>query len=185
MRVLDLGGEAHTWIAQSVRPAQVVLLNLPAKTSTYERESGPEWLSVLDGDACSPPRELLDERFDLVYSNSVIEHVGGVHRRAALAQSVHEFGTHHWVQTPYRYFPVEPHWLFPGFQFLPVAVRFWLTARWPVGHSAGRRDRPHLWMRDVLEVELLSRAELRFHFPDSEILSERVLGMTKSLIATA
>ena len=27
------------------------------------------------------------------------------------------------VQTPYRYFPVEPHWLFPGLQFLPMGLR--------------------------------------------------------------
>ena len=28
------------------------------------------------------------------------------------------------MQTPYRYFPIEPHWLFPGMQFLPLPVRW-------------------------------------------------------------
>ena len=32
------------------------------------------------------------------------------------------------VQIPYRYFPIEPHWLFPGLQFLPQRAR--------IGHPA-------------------------------------------------
>jgi hypothetical protein len=38
-------------------------------------------------------------------------------------------------------------------------------------------------LRAVLEIELLSRTEMRAYFPGSQILSERVAGLTKSLIA--
>ena len=87
------------------------------------------------------------------------------------------------MQTPYRYFPVEPHWMFPGFQFLPVAARAAITRTWRLGpRRAPRRPREAALSR-VLEVELLSRSELEFYFPDSEILSERILGLTKSLVA--
>ena len=86
-----------------------------------------------------------------------------------------------WIQTPYRYFPIEPHWLFPGFQFLPVAARARVAARWPVNPypsadvAAG--------VGDALDVELLSTTELRHLFPEATILRERFSGLTKSLIA--
>jgi hypothetical protein len=79
---------------------------------------------------------LSTERFDLIYSNSVIEHVGGHWRRERYAETVHHFADHHWIQTPYRYFPVEPHWLFPFFQHLPISVKATITARWPMGSYA-------------------------------------------------
>lgn len=53
--------------------------------------------------------------------NSPLEHVGGGHeRRLRFAESVHALADRHRVQTPYRYFPIKPHWLAPGMQFLPV-----------------------------------------------------------------
>lgn len=62
--------------------------------------------------------------FDLVYSNSVIEHVGGHARSCDFAGMVKTLARRHWgVQTPYRYFSIEPHWLFPGLQFLPQSAR--------------------------------------------------------------
>jgi hypothetical protein len=35
----------------------------------------------------------------------------------------------------------------------------------------------------VLEIELLGTTEMQQYFPDSEILPERLLGLTKSLVA--
>jgi hypothetical protein len=187
MGVVDLGGEAQTWIEAQVRPREVVLLNIPwMARSQQERldEQGLGWIRAVGGDACDPPAELTEQRCDLVFSNSVIEHVGGHQRRAAFADAVHRLAPHHWVQTPNRYFPIEPHWLFPGFQFLPARGRAEVQRRWPVGHFAALRgkqdDRDR--MRDVLEVELVSKSELRWYFPDSEILAERVGPMTKSWI---
>jgi hypothetical protein len=126
MKVVDLGGVERHWTHAPVRPKEVVLVNLP-------RESNASSMEVVVGDACEPPAELYDRRFDLVYSNSVIEHVGGHARQAAFAKAVRALGDHHWVQTPYRYFPIEPHWLFPGFQFLPVRARVLITPIWPLG----------------------------------------------------
>jgi hypothetical protein len=188
MRVLDLGGEVHTWLGRTTRPAEIVLLNLPWKAQEQDRDLAgrpeAEWMSAVGGDACDPPSELVDERFDLVYSNSVIEHVGGHQRREAFASSVHALAEHHWIQTPNRYFPVEPHWLFPGFQWLPASGRVGASHRWPIGHYSRRRHLPERdRVGDVLAVELVSAVELSFYFPTSEILRERALGLTKSLIA--
>jgi hypothetical protein len=174
--VLDLGGTPAAWQRCPVRPAQVVVVNL----EPVDRPS-PRWIVPVRGDACQLPESLRGERFDLVYSNSVLEHVGGHARRQAFADSVHAASTRHWVQTPYRYFPVEPHWLFPGFQFMPPAGQAALSRWWPLGHirSADRRSAVH----DVLGVELLTRTQLACYFPHAEIWPERLAGLVKSLVA--
>ena len=176
MRVLDLGGVPRQWTDRPVRPAQVVSVNLE------EHPPVPEpWIRAVRGDACDLPPELRAERFDLVYSNSVLEHVGGHARRLAFARTVHAAADRHWIQTPYRYFPVEPHWLFPGFQFLPLRVRVALSHRWPIGHV--RSPDRFSSLADVAWVELVGRTEMAGYFPDSDIWSERFGGLTKSLVA--
>jgi hypothetical protein len=176
MRVLDLGGVPAQWTRRPIRPAQVVTVNLESHPPVEE-----PWIVAVRGDACDLPAPVRSERFDLVYSNSVLEHVGGHARRVAFAESVHAAADHHWVQTPYRYFPVEPHWLFPGFQFLPVRARVALSERWPLGHirSADRSTA----LTDVAWVELIGLTEMRSYFPDSEIWREGFGGLTKSLVA--
>jgi len=187
MRVLDLGGEAHTWTALEAGPREVTLLNIPwrAEEQAQELAGRPEaaWLTPVGGDACDPPAELRDDHFDLVYSNSVIEHVGGHQRRRAFSYYAQALGDHHWIQTPNRYFPVEPHWVCPGMQYLPPRARAAVTTVWPIGNYTRRRESLTQRMGDVLAVELLSASELRFYFPQSKIVRERVAGLAKSLIA--
>jgi hypothetical protein len=141
----------------------------------------PEWISAEQGDACALPEHLRANEYDLVFSNSVIEHVGGHERRLRFAEAVHDLAPRHWVQTPYRYFPVEPHFLFPGFQFLPVAARSGIVRRWPLVHTPPE-DRATA-LRVAMWVELLSKTELAYYFPHSEIRPERIAGLPKSLIA--
>jgi len=117
MRVLDLGGRPTVWATAPVKPKQVVTVN-------YEAHESPEaWITAIEGDACDLPRTIREDHFDLVYSNSVIEHVGGHERCLKFSESVHSLADSHWVQTPWRYFPIEPHWICPGLQFLPVPLR--------------------------------------------------------------
>ena len=180
MRILDLGGRVETWHRAPFKPRHVTVLNL------FEAgESDADWIVLVTGDACKATDALaeanVDTSFDLVFSNSLIEHVGGHARRSELAQQVRQLAPRHWVQTPYRYFPVEPHWLFPGMQFMPAAARVKIATHWPLVHT--RPANVDEARRDVLWTELVSVTEMREYFPESSILRERVLGITKSLIA--
>jgi hypothetical protein len=176
MSVLDLGGTASYWSSAPVRPGSLTLLNL--------FEQPPPWsegATVVVGDACDPPSALLEERFDLVVSNSVIGSVGGHAMRSRFAEAVRSLGDHHWVQTPNRYFPIDPVFLFPGFAMLPFRARVAVSRHWPLGNR--QAENPEAALEHVLTIEYLTEFELRHYFPGSQIWHERLLGMTKSLVA--
>lgn len=177
MSVIDLGGRVQMWQRAPVRPKHIHVIN------TQPEWGGdiPEWAEFDLGDACSLPAHLASRRYDLVFSNSLIEHVGGHERRERFADTVHQLSSAYWVQTPYRYFPVEPHWMAPGAQFLPVAVRAQVVRRWPLSYRRGQPLEKAL--RTALSIELLDRTQLRYYFPDSLIRTETVFGLPKSLIA--
>lgn len=175
--VLDLGGTVEFWRRALVRPTAVDVVNLVAD----EDEQDGDWLRVVRGDACALPASLDGRRYDVVFSNSVIEHVGGHDRRIAFAATVRERADRHWIQTPYRYFPVEPHYVFPVAQFLPSRARALVARKWPLAHAPDRDERSAV--EDALSIELLDVTQMRFYFPDSEIVHERFLGLSKSLIA--
>jgi hypothetical protein len=121
------------------------------------------------------------QRFDVVLSNSLIEHLGGHRQRARFAAVVRKMAPRYVVQTPYRYFPIEPHWVFPGMQFLPIAARNWLAPRWPLGHTHGWPGEDA--REEVMSIELLSVAQMREYFPDARIVWERFMGVPKSMTA--
>lgn len=176
MSVIDLGGRVDTWERAPVRPKHVHVVNLEPLPGEL-----PEWAELDYGDACALPPQITKRRYDLVFSNSVIEHVGGHERRVRFAESIHALADAHWVQTPYRYFPIEPHWVAPGMQFLPVALRSRMAYKWPLAHTPAASLAEA--RQAVLWTELIDKTQMRHYFPQSTIRSERILGLTKSLIA--
>ncbi|WP_406475369.1 class I SAM-dependent methyltransferase [Streptomyces sp. NBC_01615] len=173
MNVLDLGGSVAFWQAAPLRPARVTLVNL----DPCALEEEVPWIRAVVGDACEP----VYGTYDLVISNSLLEHLGGHQQRLRFAEAVRAAAPRHWVQTPYRYFPVEPHWNFPGMQWLPFSARACVARHWSLGHvKPGGYEKS---VRDVAEIELLSYKEMRLYFPESEIWTERFMGVPKSLVA--
>ncbi len=173
MRILDLGGTPVFWRRAPVRPASVTVINMA------EPDESLPWVTAIDGDACDARRLVGDAEFDLVFSNSLIEHLGGHAIRLAFADVVRTMAPHYIVQTPYRYFPIEPHWLFPGMQFLPVSARAWLAPKWSLGMTHGwPADQAR---REVLYTELLTMTEMRDYFPDARFEWERFVGLPKSM----
>jgi hypothetical protein len=180
MTVVDLGGTVDWWLRSPLRPAHVTVVNLTEPGTTDQA-----WLSPVLGDACAAQEALAkagaNQHYDLVFSNSLIEHVGGHAMRVRLAEQVHDLAPHHWVQTPYRYFPLEPHWLFPLMQFLPISAKAAVARTWPLVHT--RPGSSAAASSSVQWTELISITEMRGYFPHSTIVKERLLGMTKSITA--
>jgi hypothetical protein len=178
LKILDIGGEQVFWeLMDFCAPSQcdVVLVNL------YETEVTLPNFSAFIGDATHLDM-LADGTFDVVFSNSVIEHVGSYERQRRMAQEVQRLGRAYFIQTPNRYFPIEPHFVFPGFQFLPLRLQVALTRRFRLGwydkmpDDAAARDL-------ILSHRLLTRAEMRTLFPNGHLYEEKFLGLTKSFTA--
>jgi len=177
-RVLDIGGTPDNWQLLAA-PPRLVLLNTPRAAA--DLAGAPAWVA---GDGRALP--FRDAAFDVVFSNSVIEHVGDADSQRRFAREVARVGRAYWVETPNRWFPVEQHLLTPFIHWLPrswqraLVPRFnWWRVLVPV--SADRRD---FYIDHYLrDVRLLGPGELRALFPDARILRERVLGVAKSLVA--
>jgi chorismate-pyruvate lyase len=95
---------------------------------------------------------------------------------------VQRVGRHHFVQTPNRYFMIEPHFLLPWFQFLPRTLQRLILTRTSLSRRF-RRISEHEATVLIDEIRLLTKREFRSLFPQSQIYAERLLGMTKSYTA--
>ncbi len=177
-RLLDVGGYPWCWPAGST-PCAVTLLNraFPADAAAQARAAG---MDVLIGDGCALP--FADAHFDVLFSNSVIEHVGTWERQQAFAREARRVGRRLWVQTPAREFFVEPHLIAPFIHWLPRTWQRRLIRNFTV---RGWLERPGPREVDAFldEVRLLTFSEMQTLFPDCTILRERFLGFTKSYVA--
>ena len=135
-----------------------------------------ERFTSVKGDATKLP--FAEHSFDIVFSNSVIEHVGTWKEQQAFALEVRRVGQKLWIQTPARSFPIETHLVAPFVQYLPKAIQHRI-ARWTPRGSL----QPEVVHQIVDEVRLLTHSEMKQLFPDCVILKERLLGLTKSYIA--
>lgn len=167
-RVIDLGGTPAFWRRMPKVQVQVTLVNLPdAKLNDL-----PECCTAMVGDA-TDLSQFPDNAFDIVFSNSVIEHVGDWSAQQRMAAEVRRLAPRYFIQTPNYYFPIEPHYHAIGVQWLPDSLkRQWLRA------NGKRYDDAALH-----RIRLLTEKEMRRLFPDARIWHERVAGLTKSFIA--
>jgi hypothetical protein len=171
MRILDLGGQPMIWDSIDDK-LNLTIVNLPG----IANQSVPSHHAIryLEADACDL-RNLDEGPFDVVFSNSVIEHVGAADRRQAFAAEARRLGKSYWVQTPSSWFPIEAHCGMPFWWLYPAPVRQFFLKRW-------RKNLPN-WTRMVEETTVLSKAELQQLFPEAAILTERSLGIAKSYVA--
>ena len=176
-RILDVGGTPGNWSLLAVRP-QVTILNLPR---AIEARGSLTWIFA---DGCQLP--FRDKSFDVVFSNSVIEHLGDPSRHEQYAREIARVGVRYFVQTPNRWFPVEPHLLTPLIHFLP---RRWQKATiekftiWEWIAKPRPAERTFYLEHYLRDIQLLDGRAMRRLFPDAQLIRERFLGLTKSLIA--
>jgi hypothetical protein len=95
---------------------------------------------------------------------------------------VQRVGQRFFIQTPNYYFPIEPHFLFPGFQFLPLGVKIKLIQNFDLGWRAKTPD-PAKAKAQAESVQLLSQRKFMALFPGAQLYKEKFFGLTKSFTA--
>ena len=178
-RILDIGGTAGYWEAFGAGlpwdRVSVTLTNLSAQ------ETRASSIRSVVADARSMA-DFADGSFDLVHSNSVIEHVGQWRDMMAMAGEVRRLAPAYFVPTPYFWCPIEPHARTPFVQFLPEPLRYRLFMIRRNGFYAKAANVSHA-MEMIQDANLLDRSQMRSLFPDADIRAERAFGLIKSLIA--
>ncbi|MBQ7151475.1 MAG: class I SAM-dependent methyltransferase [Synergistaceae bacterium] len=175
--VLDVGGTWNFWEAMhfnALNLCDITLLNLN-EIKIPERFTN---IKSVVGDA-TDLSQYADNAFDLVFSNSVIEHVGKEPAQKKMADEVLRVGKHLYLQTPNKNFPIEPHFIFPLFQFLPLRVRAFLVSHFAIGWYKKAVSREEA-LRVADSVDLLTKRRLQKFFPSAKIQKEKFLGLTKS-----
>jgi SAM-dependent methyltransferase len=177
VRILDVGGTTVFWerVGYAGRDGlQIVLINL------LEQDTLPANITAQVGDATDLSR-FADDTFDIAVSNSVIEHLPTLELQERMAAEMLRVGRRVYAQTPNRYFPLEPHFLFPFFGILPMGVRAFLLQHMDLGWRKRQPDRTSA-LAEVRSVRLVTGSELRRMFPAARIVRERLLWLTKSYI---
>lgn len=167
IRILDVGGTSAFWEVcgfTGTPKCEITLLNIdkvgvPPKC---------EYMKSVQGDG-TEMRNWEDKEFDLVVSDSVIEHIWDYEEQKKMAREIQRVGERYFVQTPNFFFPIEPHLLFPFFQFFSLPVRTWLLR--------------YFGLQARKPIRLLKKRELKHLFPEGVILKERICGLTQSFIA--
>lgn len=170
LHILDVGGMPVFWEYMEFTEDDVKITSY----NTEPIETTSANITSMVGDA-RDMHEFKDKEFEVVFSNSVIEHVGTYDQQRKMAEEIERVGKRYIVQTPNRYFPIEPHAFFPFFQFFPLGLKVFVAAHapdlgWRVAHIG-----------ELTTIRLMTEKELRRVFPGAKVYKEKFLGLTKSL----
>lgn len=177
VKILDVGGTESFWEMAELagnEKYQITILNIREEETKYPN------LKSVRGDAKNM-KEFPDQSFDVVFSNSVIEHVGGLAEQEKMAEEIRRIGKKYFVQTPNFYFPVEPHFLFPFFQFFPLSIESLLIRNFNLGWRKKILDKEQA-KNEAQSVRLLKKKELEKLFPGAKIKKEKLFFLTKSFM---
>lgn len=180
LKILDIGGTQIFWemmgFLSKSEDIEIWVLNLKEEQVKHRD------LKMIVGDARNMA-EFNDREFDIVFSNSVIEHLSTFEDQRRMANEVKRLGKKYYVQTPNKYFPIEPHFLFPFFQFLPLSMQLFLVTHFKAARGKNIKNR-QIAKERITSIRLLTKGELKELFPEANISKEKFLGLTKSFIAT-
>ena len=179
LKILDVGGDPIFW---EMYGDNLDWSNISVTVANImDQISNNPCVTCVIGDARNL-EAFSDNSFDIVFSNSVVEHVGLFKEMQRMAKEVQRVAPRYFVQTPNFWFPFEPHFRVPIFHWLPELMRAKILMKyncgnWPKAPDIGVAIQ---WAQHAF---LLDRGQMQYLFPDAQIVSEKMFGLTKSFIA--
>lgn len=177
--LLDIGGDIAYWkhVGWNSDNCHIHLLNL--YENRIEDKDAANYHTIV-GNALGLPFQ--KGKFDLVFSNSVIEHVGSYENQKKFAEEVTRICDRYIIQTPSLWFPLEPHSVIPLFQFIPHRLRALFIMTFNINYFPKKST-----YKEALVVSrstlMFTRKRFRKLFPDAEIQVEKLFGIPKSYTA--
>ena len=160
-RILDVGGSLYNWQTIDCDARGSHCSTSASGVSSITRQLPPN-VSLALGDG----RQLgyADRSFEICYSNSVIEHLSDYEGQQRFAAEVRRIGRGVWVQTPARWFFLEPHLVTPFIHYLPKSWQRRLLRNFTLW---GWLQRPSPAQVDAFlsEVRLLTYREMKAPLP--------------------
>jgi len=178
IKILDIGGEIDFWenMDWDNNRCTIYLLNLEPVTSISPRKGYIQ----ITGNALQLPFE--KGEFDLVFSNSVIEHVGSYANQQRFADETHRVCDNYMIQTPSIWFPLEPHSLIPLFQAIPHPIRAILILFFNINYFPKQKTYQAA-LATSKSTLMFSKKRFKALFPEAEIQVEMLFGFPKSYTA--
>ena len=177
LKILDVGGTEVFWDIMGFAgddDYHITILNLSQVETRYPN------IKSVKGDG-RYMEEFPDKEFDIVFSNSVIEHVGNLKEQKKMADEMQRLGKRYFLQAPNYYSPIEPHFFFPLFQFLPLPLKTLLLRNFTLGYFKKTPEKEKA--RELVDsIHLPKKSELEEMFPQCSIKNEKYLGFTLSFI---
>lgn len=176
LKILDIGGTELFWKNRGFANNPDYSIHL---VNLFKEDTGSDNITSTVGNA-SDLSEYESKSFDIVFSNSVIEHLFEYSYQESMANEILRLGKSFFVQTPNKYFLIEPHFLFPLFQFFPRSVKLFLLTKTKL--VKGRKYDQKWSESKVEEIKLLSKRQLKVLFNASDIYKEKFFGLNKSFV---
>lgn len=190
--VVDLGGGNGKYINAIVKDQphfDITIADILKNDLEYAEKTFGYKTTVLNESKHLP---FEDNTFDIVFCNSVIEHVTipknqiwklkntkeferlSFLRQQEFADEIRRIGKSYFVQTPNKYFLIESHSWLPGFiAVLPRNIQI----------KTIRLSNKFWFKKTAPDWNLLTYSKMQQLFPDATIYREKSFGFTKSLMA--
>jgi hypothetical protein len=190
VKILDLGGTVKFWMDWGIADQPLLEVTL-VNNHTIDHAHADDEITVpnikrMNQDVLELTSQQLAP-YDMIFSNSMIEHLPGADAQKALASVILGSRLPYFVQTPNKNAPVDPHFpkALPFFAAYPrpVKARLWSWSGLGSGWRATDFDTALASLNKYYHP--LSKADLGKLFPGAKILVERPLGVPMSIIATS
>ena len=188
LRILDLGGSVQMWTRWGVTEADglhIVLANDHRTDTTHRSEPLPgRFMNAWSVNALELSPDVFSH-YDLVFSNSMLEHLPSPAAQARLAAAIMASGKPYFIQVPNKRCIVDPHFPHPlaaYFALWPRRLQVWAHAHHALG-SSGRAGSMAAAHAAIATYHPLTRRELAALFPDGRVVTEWNLGLPMSLVA--
>ena len=188
LSIVDLGGTVRFWEAwgfDKEEDVRITLINNHQRDTTnkHVQPSSPN-IANISADATQISDSFLED-FDLIFSNSFIEHLPGPLSQAAIATRIVNSGKPYFIQTPNKYSVLDPHFprpYVPFFAAYPRRLQALLLTWTDLGSGCVSPSMEEA-MRRLTYYHPLSLSDVRELFPDAKLLLERPMGVPMSIVA--